>query len=105
VIAVASIGILAAGWSSPAAAQSAACTGNGKISKQIAKPMVAAQDAMKAKKWQEALSKLREVDAVPGAKSQFDLFNISEFRSFIYSNLHQNAELARELETGLNRWW
>ncbi len=54
-------------------AQSAACTGNGKISKQIAKQMSAAQDAMKAKKWQESLNKLKEAESQPGAKSQFDV--------------------------------
>jgi len=102
VIAVASIGILAVGWSSPAAAQTAACTGGGKISKQIAKQMVAAQDAMKAKKWQETLAKLREAEAVPGSKSQFDLFHISEIRSYVYTNLRQEGDAARELENGLN---
>lgn len=102
VSAVASIGILSAGLSLPAAAQTAACTGGGKISKQIARQMVAAQDAMKARKWQESLTKLREAEAVPGSKSQFDLFHISEMRSYVYTNLRQEADAARELETGLN---
>jgi tetratricopeptide (TPR) repeat protein len=101
-IAVASVGILGAGLMSPAAAQTAACTGGGRISKQIAKQMVAAQDAMRARKWQEALAKLREADAVPGAKSQFDLFHISEIRGYVYTNLKQDADAARELEAGLN---
>jgi tetratricopeptide (TPR) repeat protein len=102
VIAVASVGILAAGWSAPAAAQSAACTGNGKISKQIAKQMVAAQDAMKAKKWQESLSKMREAEAVPGGKSAFDAFTMSQFRAYIYTSTRQEGEAARELENTLN---
>ena len=55
-------------------AQTAGCTGGGKISKQIAKPMAAAQEAMKAKRWQEVLTKMREAEAMPGAKSQFDLY-------------------------------
>ena len=87
---------------SPAAAQTAACTGGGRISKQIAKQMVAAQDAMKARKWQEALAKLRDAEAVPGAKSQFDLFHISEIKGYVYTNLKQDADAARELEAGLN---
>jgi tetratricopeptide (TPR) repeat protein len=98
----ATIGILSAGLSTPAAAQTAACTGNGRISKTIAKQMVAAQDAMKAKKWQESLNKLKEAEAQPGAKSQFDQFHISEIRGYVYNNLHQDADAARELETGLN---
>jgi TolA-binding protein len=102
VIAVASIGVLAAGWSSPASAQSAACTGGGKISKQIAIPMIAAQDAMKAKKWQESLNKLKEAEAQPGAKSAFDQFHITEIRGYVYTSLHQDADAARELEAGLN---
>jgi tetratricopeptide (TPR) repeat protein len=101
-IAVVSVGILAAGWSSPAAAQSAGCTGNGKISKQIAKQMSAAQDAMKAKKWQESLNKMREAEGVPGAKSAFDVYTISQFKSYIYSSTRQDADAARELEATLN---
>lgn len=98
----ATIGILSAGLTAPAAAQTAACTGGGKISKTIAKQMVAAQDAMKAKKWQESLNKLKEAEAQPGAKSQFDQFHIGEIRSYVYANLHQDSDAARELEAGLN---
>jgi tetratricopeptide (TPR) repeat protein len=102
VISVAALGILGAGWASPAAAQGAGCTGGGKISKTIAKPMTAAQEAQKARKWQEMLAKLREAESTPGAKSQFDLYYIAEFRGFAYHNLRQDAEAARELETALN---
>ena len=98
----ASIGILSVGLCAPAAAQSAACTGNGRISKTIAKQMIAAQDAMKAKKWQDSLNKLKDAEAQPGAKSQFDQFHISEIRGYIYTNLKQEADAARELEAGLN---
>ena len=51
-VAIAAMGLLAVGHTTPAFAQAGVCTGNGKISKQIAKPMAAAQDAQKAKKWQ-----------------------------------------------------
>jgi len=87
---------------STAYAQGAACTGGGKISKQIAKPMAAAQEAMKTKRWQEVLTRTREAEAVPGAKSQFDLYWMNEFRGYAYHNLRQTAEAARELEAGLN---
>ena len=79
-----------------------ACTGGGKISKQIAKPMAAAQDAMKARKWQEVLTRTREAESTPGNKSQFDLYWMAEFRGYAYHNLKQTAEAARELETALN---
>ena len=102
VFAIAALGMVGAGLSAPASAQTAACTGNGKISKQIAKPMQAAQDAQKARKWQEVLTKVREAEAVPGTKSAFDQFYMSEFRGYAYLNLRQDAEAARELEFGLN---
>jgi tetratricopeptide (TPR) repeat protein len=100
-IAVATIGLIGVGFSSTAAAQGA-CTGGGKISKQIAKPMKAAQDAQGARKWQEVLARTREAEQTPGPKSQFDLYWIAEFRGYAYHNLRQTAEAARELEAGLN---
>jgi Tetratricopeptide repeat len=100
-IAVATIGIMGFGFSSTVAAQGA-CTGGGKISKQIAKPMKAAQDAQNARKWQEVLTRTREAESTPGAKSQFDLYWMAEFRGYAYHNLRQTAEAARELEAALN---
>lgn len=90
------------GFSAPAAAQGAGCTGGGKISKTIAKPMTAAQEAMKAKRWQEVLAKVKEAEAVPGAKSGFDQYYMAEFRGYAYHNLRQDADAARELENALN---
>lgn len=101
-IAAAAIGFIALGSLSAAHAQGAGCTGGGKISKQIAKPMSAAQDAMKSRKWQEVLSKTREAESTAGAKSQTDLYWISEFRGYAYHELRQPADAARELENALN---
>ncbi len=101
-IAVAAIGFVALGSMSPAFAQGAGCTGGGKISKQIAKPMSAAQDAMKTRRWQEVLAKTREAESTAGAKTQTDLYWISEFRGYAYHELKQPAEAARELENALN---
>ncbi|MEO8064940.1 MAG: tetratricopeptide repeat protein [Pseudomonadota bacterium] len=101
-IATAALGFLGAGLTSTAMAQSAGCTGGGKISKQIAKPMAAAQEAMKAKRWQEVLSKTKEAESAPGAKSQTDLYWISEFRGYAYHSLKQDSDAVRELENGLN---
>ena len=100
-VAAATIGILGLGAIAPAAAQGA-CTGGGKISKQIAKPMSAAQDALKARKWQEVLTRTREAETTAGAKSQFDQYWMYEFRGYAYHNLRQPAEAARELEAALN---
>jgi len=101
-IAAAAIGFVALGSMSPAFAQGAGCTGGGKISKQIAKPMAAAQDAMKARRWQEVLAKTREAESTAGAKTQTDLYWISEFRGYAYHELKQPADAARELENALN---
>ena len=101
-IAFAATAILGMGFSAPATAQGAGCTGGGKISKTIAKPMTAAQEAMKAKRWQDVLNRVRESEAVPGAKSAFDQYYMAEFRGYAYHNLRQDADAARELENALN---
>jgi hypothetical protein len=100
--AVAAIGLISLGTTSTAFAQGAGCTGGGKISKQIAKPMAAAQEAMKAKRWQEVLNKTREAEGTAGGKSQTDLYWMNEFRGYAYHELKQPAEAARELESALN---
>ena len=101
-IALAATAIFGVGFAMPASAQTAACTGGGRISKQIAKPMSAAQDAMKAKKWQESLAKMKEAEAVGGfSRSAFDNFTIAQFRAYIYSSTRQEADAARELENQL----
>lgn len=80
-----------------------ACTGGGRISKQVAKPMAAAQDAMKSKRWQEVLNKVREAQNTSGApNTAFDQFYQHEFSSYAYTQLKQYPEAARELEAGLN---
>jgi len=99
---VAALGILAVGVATPAAAQGAGCTGGGKISKQIAKPMKAAMEAQTARKWNEVLTKVKEAEAVPGAKSGFDQYYMAEIRGYAFHNLRQDADAARELEAALN---
>lgn len=101
-IAAAAIAFIGAVAPSTALAQ-AGCTGNGKISKQIAKPMAAANDAMKARRWQEVLNKVREAKGITGyIPSATDEFYMHEFQGFAYSQLKQYPEAARELEAGLN---
>jgi tetratricopeptide (TPR) repeat protein len=101
-VAIAAIGFIALGQSSPAFAQAGTCTGNGKISKQIAKPMAAAQDAQKAKKWQEVLAKTREAESTPVSKTAWDQHWMHEFRGYAYSQLGQYPEATREYEAGLS---
>jgi len=101
-VAIAAMGFFALGHTSPALAQAGVCTGSGKISKQIAKPMAAAQDAQKAKKWQEVLSKTREAESTQVTKTAWDQHWMHEFRGYAYSQLGQYPEAAREYEAGLS---
>jgi len=57
---------------------------------------------MRARRWQEVLSKTREAEGIAGAKTQTDLYWMSEFRGYAYHELKQPAEAARELENALN---
>jgi hypothetical protein len=84
--------------SSPAYAQAQEAP---KVSKAVAKPLKAAQDAMQAKKYQEALGKLREVQAISG-KSAYDQYLIDEMLGYIAVRTKDYAEAARALEAGLN---
>ena len=71
------------------------------VSKAVAKPLKAAQDAMQAKRYQEALAKLREVQAISG-KSAYDQYLIDEMFGYIAVRTKDYAEAARALEAGLN---
>jgi tetratricopeptide (TPR) repeat protein len=72
-----------------------------KVSKALAKPLKAAQDAMQAKKYPEALAKLKEADALPG-KSPYDQHLINEMLGFVYVRTQNYPEAAKALEAGLN---
>jgi hypothetical protein len=99
-ITLAAIGLMGAGLSTAQA--QGACSGGMKMSKQIAKPMAAAQEAMKAKRFQETLTKIREAEQIAGAKTASDLYWMAEFRGYSYHRLNQIADAARELEAALN---
>ena len=101
-VATAAVLMMAAAATTTAYAQGA-CTGNGKISKQIAKPMDAAQKAISSKKWNEVLARVREAEGVTGyIPSAFDKFTMTEFKAYAYLQLNQPADATRELEAGLN---
>ena len=62
---VAAAAVILMAGASTAYAQGA-CSGGGKISKQIAKPMDAANKAIAARKWQEVLTRVREAEGTTG---------------------------------------
>lgn len=70
------------------------------VSKAVAKPLKAAQDAMNAKKYPEALAKLREVEGV-GGKSAYDNYVTNELLYFVHAKLGNEAEATRALEANL----
>jgi len=71
------------------------------VSKVAAKQLKAAQEAMEAKKYQEALNKLHEVQGIPG-KSPYDQYLVDEMLGYIAVRTKDYPEAARALEAGLN---
>ena len=101
-VATAAVFLMAALASTTVYAQGA-CSGGGKISKQIAKPMDAANKALQARKWQEVLTQVRAAEGTTGyIKSAFDQFYMNEFKGYAYSQLNQLPDAAREFEAALN---
>lgn len=72
-----------------------------KVSAAAAKPLKAAQDAMNARKYTEALERLKEVEALSG-KSAYDEHVMREMYGYIYSQTKNLPEAAKALEAGLN---
>jgi hypothetical protein len=66
-----------------------------------AKPLHEAQEDLKAKKWTEAISKLKEADGIAG-KTPYDQHVINDFLSFAYINTQNYAEAAKVLEAELD---
>jgi tetratricopeptide (TPR) repeat protein len=71
------------------------------VSKALAKPLKEAQDAMKAKRYDAAIAKLKEVQGMSG-KSPYDEHLMHEMFGFLYFRANDFASAARELEPGLS---
>ena len=100
-VAIAAMGFLALGANPTRSRRPRVCTGNGKISKQIAKPMAAAQDAQKAKKWQEVLSKMREASRCRSRRPRGISTGCTNSAASRIRSCGQYPEAAREHEAGL----
>src|SRR5579871_3954333 len=70
-------------------------------SAKLAKPLHEAQEDIKAKKWTEAIAKLKEADGTAG-KTPYDQHVINDFLSFAYINTQNYAEAAKALEAELD---
>jgi len=82
------------------AGSSVAVAQEAKVSKASAKVLKAAQDAMKAKKYSEALARLKEAQGIQG-KSPYDDYLINEMFGFIYTAQKQYGEAVKPLEANL----
>lgn len=71
------------------------------ISKNLAKPLKAAQEAMEKKNWQEALARINEADA-QGNKTPYDQFTINQMKGFVHVRMGNYSEAAKALEASLN---
>lgn len=87
--------------SSPVSAEAGPAQGKPQNSAAVAKPLKAAQDAMNAKHYQDALAKLREAQNIPG-KNAYDQYVIDEMVAFSSARTGDYAETARAYETTLN---
>jgi len=72
-----------------------------KVSKAVAKPLKAAQDALQAKNYPEALAKLQEAQNTAG-KTPYDEHVMNELYGVTYVRQSQFADAAKYLEPGLN---
>jgi len=93
-------GLASPAWSAEDKAAKPADTKDRKVSKAAAKPLKAAKDAADAKKWPEALEKLKEVEAIAD-RSPWDTHVMNELYGFVYVRTQQYPEAAKALEAGL----
>jgi len=70
-----------------------------KVSKNVAKPLQAAKEAMDKKDYEGGLAKLKEVDAL-SPKSPYDQYLIDELYGFGYVRTNNYPEAAKHLEAG-----
>lgn len=68
---------------------------------ELAKPLQAAQDAIRAQKFKEALNRLRDVDAI-GGKSPYEQYMVDRTRGAAAMGAGENELAARSFESALN---
>jgi tetratricopeptide (TPR) repeat protein len=71
------------------------------VSAALAKPLMAARDAIEAKKYSEAIAKLQEVQATAG-RSPYDEYVVNEMLGIAYAQTSRYAEAAKALEAALD---
>ncbi|MBV8742917.1 MAG: tetratricopeptide repeat protein [Sinobacteraceae bacterium] len=71
------------------------------VSKDLAKPLKAAQDALQQKKYQDAISKLKEAESNP-KKTPYDQHIINQLEGYAYARTNNYPEAAKAFEAELN---
>jgi outer membrane protein assembly factor BamD (BamD/ComL family) len=84
----------------PATAVAAAAKKN-QLSEKVLKPLKAAQEAITAKNWDEAMVHIQEAQAVEG-RTAFDDYQINDFAWFVYYQKKQIPEASAALEQVVN---
>jgi tetratricopeptide (TPR) repeat protein len=92
---------LAAGMALWVAGSPAVAAGKNTNSEKVAKLLVPAQEAMGQKKWAEALSKIKEAEALPD-KTPYDQHTITDFACRANVGAGNYAEAAKTCEAKLN---
>jgi tetratricopeptide (TPR) repeat protein len=72
-----------------------------KVSKDLAKPLKAAQDAMNAKKYPDAIAKLKEAESNP-KKTPYDEHVINQLAGVTYARMNNYAEAEKAFEAQVN---
>jgi tetratricopeptide (TPR) repeat protein len=70
------------------------------VSREVGKPLKAAQDALAKQDYSTALAKLQEADAMP-KKSAYEQHLIHEMEGYVYVRTKQYQQAAKALEPGL----
>ncbi|HZO21875.1 MAG TPA: tetratricopeptide repeat protein [Steroidobacteraceae bacterium] len=71
------------------------------VSRELAKPLKAAQDDIQAKKYSDALAKIKEADGNP-KKTPFDEHVINQLAGFAYAKTNNYPEAAKAFEAQIN---
>ncbi|HZF26598.1 MAG TPA: tetratricopeptide repeat protein [Steroidobacteraceae bacterium] len=71
------------------------------VSKEVGKPLKAAQDAIAKKHWDEAMAKLKEADSQP-KKSPYEEYAINDLMAYVLYNTRDRAGAAKYYELNLN---
>jgi hypothetical protein len=69
------------------------------VSKAVAKPLKAAQEALQAKNWDAAITSIKAAQAEPGEKTAYDNFVINQMLLFIYVQKQDFSAAAPVLES------